>query len=110
MVQGQWCNLESLFAGLTFVAQFFLCRVVIANYYWSRMISAVAALETKPVSCHLGMTCVPSKLNALPKLSSELQCHWLCFLSTNFAVPVWPLTMWSKPAAYYETDYMCHFT
>lgn len=40
-----------LLAGLLFVVQFFVCRVVIANYYWSRMISGVAALETKPVSC-----------------------------------------------------------
>lgn len=49
----------SLFAGLSFVAQFFVCRVVIANYYWSRMISAVAALETKPVSCRLCMSSMP---------------------------------------------------
>ena len=36
-------------AGMTFVAQFFVCRVVIANYYWWPMISAVAALDSKPV-------------------------------------------------------------
>lgn len=36
---------------MSFVAQFFVCRVVIANYYWGRMVLAVAALETKPVSC-----------------------------------------------------------
>ena len=44
-------------AGMAFVAQFFVCRVVVANYYWSLMISAVAALDTKPVkplSCHHG--------------------------------------------------------
>ena len=40
----------SLLAGLAFVAQFFVCRVVTASYYGSRMISAVTALETKPVS------------------------------------------------------------
>ncbi|DBA69432.1 TPA: hypothetical protein ACH3X2_012842 [Trebouxia sp. C0005] len=34
--------------GMAFVAQFFVCRVVVANYYWSLMISAVAALDTKP--------------------------------------------------------------
>ena len=42
---------------MAFVAQFFVCRVVVANYYWSLMISAVAALDPKPVmplSCHLG--------------------------------------------------------
>ncbi len=40
---------------MAFVAQFFVCRVVVANYYWSLMISAVTSLDTKPVrplSCH----------------------------------------------------------
>jgi len=52
------CGLSALFvAGMAFVAQFFVCRVVVANYYWSLMISAVAPLDTKPVkplSCHHG--------------------------------------------------------
>lgn len=52
------CRLSALcVAGMAFVAQFFVCRVVVANYYWILMISAVAALDTKPVkpfSCHLG--------------------------------------------------------
>ncbi|DBA95090.1 TPA: hypothetical protein ACH3X1_002603 [Trebouxia sp. C0004] len=34
--------------GMAFVAQFFVCRVLVANYYWSRMISAVAALDKRP--------------------------------------------------------------
>lgn len=44
------CRLTALCAaGMAFVAQFFVCRVVVANYYWSLMISAVTALDTKPV-------------------------------------------------------------
>ena len=43
------CTWASFDAGLTFVAQFFVFRVIIANYYWSIMIAAIAALPVKPV-------------------------------------------------------------
>jgi len=66
------CRLSALCAaGMAFVAQFFVCRVVVANYYWSLMISAVAALDTKPVnpfSSHLGGklgTCLTQALSAV---------------------------------------------
>lgn len=53
-------------AGLTFAAQFFTFRVVVANYYWFRMISAVAGLPQKPVRVYHtdlryhGRTCAES--------------------------------------------------
>ncbi len=71
---------------MAFIAQFFVCRVVVANYYWSLMISAVAALDTKPVkplSCHVGKI-GNMKMHHHPELSFVIWRRELAFCNQEF--------------------------